>query len=150
MSTPYFPAFLPRLAPMRRRFKEVRQQSLPHLESLFGAFLPSCLLENASKGANSRQCIYTLRRVFFGFLYQVLNPGTSCREIVRQIQALFALQGGRPVADESGGWCLARKRLPIGGSPTGSCSGGPTCSKSLFSLARLFGEGCRWHHHQSA
>ena len=114
MSTPYFPAFLPRLAPMRRRFKEVRQQSLPHLESLFGAFLPSCLLENASKGANSRQCIYTLRRVFFGFLYQVLNPGTSCREIVRQIQALFALQGGRPVADESGGWCLARKRLPIG------------------------------------
>jgi hypothetical protein len=42
----------------------------------------------------------------------VLNPQCSCREVVRQIQALFALQDGRSVAEATGGWCQARARLP--------------------------------------
>jgi hypothetical protein len=42
----------------------------------------------------------------------VLNPQCPCREVVRQIQALFALHGHGPVAAGTGGWCQARARLP--------------------------------------
>jgi hypothetical protein len=63
---------------------------------LLGPLLPPGLLAQADEGANSRERIYSVRRTFFGFLYQVLNPDCPCREIVRQIQALFA------TADSSG------------------------------------------------
>jgi hypothetical protein len=43
----------------------------------------------------------------------VLNPDCPCREIVRQVQALFALHGDKKVAHDTGGYCTARKRLPL-------------------------------------
>src|ERR1035438_1512739 len=91
MHTPFFPAWRPRLAALGRRVQHLRQQSLCHLELLLGPLLPPGLLAQADEGANSRERIYSVRRTFFGFLYQVLNPECPCREIVRQIQALFAL-----------------------------------------------------------
>lgn len=113
--TPFFPQWRARLAPMGMgsRLQHIRQQSLHQLDVLFGPLLPGDLLERTATGANSRDCIYTLRRTFFGFLYQVLNPGTPCREIVRQIQALFVLHGGRRIDGDNGAWCIARKRLPL-------------------------------------
>ncbi len=54
-----------------------------------------------------------MRRTFFGFLYQVLKPETSCREIVRQVQALFALHDQGRVDENSSAYCQARKRLPL-------------------------------------
>jgi hypothetical protein len=96
MHTPFFPAWHPRLAALGRRVQHLRQQSLCHLELLLGPLLPPGLLAQADEGANSRERIYSVRRTFFGFLYQVLNPDCPCREIVRQIQALFA------TADSSG------------------------------------------------
>ena len=112
MHTPFFPAFRPRLAALGARVQHLRRQSLLHLDPLFGPFLPPGLLAQADEGANSRDRIYNIRRTFFGFLYQVLNPRCPCREVVRQIQALFALQGGRWVGEGTGGWCQARARLP--------------------------------------
>ena len=97
---------------MGRRVQLLRQQSLVQLDQLFGPFLPPGLLSQADEGLNSRDRIYNVRRTFFGFLYQVLNPDCSCRQIVRQIQALFALQNGRRVDEGTGGWCQARVRLP--------------------------------------
>jgi len=52
-------------------------------------------------------------RTFFGFLYQVLHPDCPCREIVRQIQALFALASPRRVSPATGAYCQARNALPI-------------------------------------
>jgi hypothetical protein len=75
--------------------------------------LPPGLLSQADEGPNSRERVFSVRRTFFGFLYQVLKPDTSCREIVRQIQALFALQDQRRVDENSSGYCQARKRLPL-------------------------------------
>ena len=112
MHTPFFPAFRPRLAALGARVQHLRRQSLLHLDPLFGPFLPPGLLAQADAGTNSRDRIYNIRRTFFGFLYQVLNPRCPCREVVRQIQALFALQGGRWVGEGTGGWCQARARLP--------------------------------------
>jgi hypothetical protein len=113
MHTPFFPALRPRLAAMGRRVQHLRQQSLGHLELLLQPFLPPGLLSQADEGRNSRERVYSVRRTFFGFLGQVLKPDTSCREIVRQIQALFALQDQGPVDENTSAYCQARKRLPL-------------------------------------
>jgi hypothetical protein len=112
MNTPFFPAFRARLSALGARVQHLRQQSLPHLDQLFSPLLPPGILSQADEGPNSRERIYTVRRTFFGFLYQVLNPGCPGREVVRQIQALFALQGDRCVDKGTSGWCQARTRLP--------------------------------------
>ena len=110
-TTPFFPAWHPRLAPMGQRVQHLRRQSLMHLDLLFGSLLPSWLLAQADEGPNSREHIYSVRRTFFGFLYQVLNPACPCREVVRQIQSLFALLSSRKVSDDTGAYCTARARL---------------------------------------
>jgi hypothetical protein len=113
MKTPYFPAFRARLAAMGRRVHHLRQQSLCHLELLLRPFLPLGLLAQADEGPNSRERVFSLRRTFFGFFYQVLKPDTSCREIVRQTQALFALHDRGRVDENTSAYCQARKRLPL-------------------------------------
>src|SRR6266436_437575 len=113
MHTPFFPQFRARFAASGKRVHSLRQQSLHYLDLLFGPFLPSWLLSQSDEGPNSREQIYSVRRTFFGFLYQVLNPDCPCREIVRQIQSLFALLSQRQVSEATGAYCLARARLPL-------------------------------------
>lgn len=112
-NTPFFPPWRSRLAAFGRRVQRVRQQSLLHLELLFTELIPSWLLSQAEEGANSRERVYSLRRTFWGFLYQALNPSCPCREIVRQIQALFSLQNHGSVDEGTGAYCQARLRLPL-------------------------------------
>lgn len=111
MHTPFFPAFRPRLAALGRHVKNFRQLSLCHLELLLLPFLPPGLLSQADEGLNSRDRAFNVRRTFFGFLYQVLKPGCTCREIVRQIQALFALHNQHGLDEGTSAYCQARKRL---------------------------------------
>src|SRR6267154_1249186 len=113
MHTPFFPQLRPRLARLGQHVRHLRPQSLMHLDLLFGSVLPSWLLAQADEGTNSREQIYSVRRTFFGFLYQVLNPDCPCREVVRQIQSLFALLSLRRVSEDTGAYCQARGRLPI-------------------------------------
>src|SRR6266478_7471367 len=113
MHTPFFPALRSRLAALGHRVQTLRQHSLCQLELLLGPFLPPGLLSQADEGPNSRDRVYSVRRTFFGFLYQVLKPDTSCREIVRQVQALFALHDQGPVHEKTSAYCQARKRLPL-------------------------------------
>ena len=113
MHTPYFPAFRCRLAALGRRVEHLRQQSLCHLELLLGPLLPPGLLAQADEGANSRERVFSVRRTFFGFLYQVLKPDTACREIVRQVQALLTLQDLGRTDENTSAYCQARKRLPL-------------------------------------
>ena len=111
--TPFFPAWRSRLGPMGQRVQRLRQESLLHLDLLFGSFLPPGLLSQCDEGPNSREQIYSVRRTFFGFLYQVLNPHCPCREVVRQVQSLFALFSPRRVSEDTGAYCQARARLPL-------------------------------------
>jgi hypothetical protein len=113
MPTPFFPAWRAQLGPLGRRAQHLRQQSLLHLDLLLGPLLPAGLLSQSDEGTNSREQIYSVRRTFFGFLYQVLNPDCPCREVVRQIQSLFALLSRRPVSQATGAYCLARGRLSL-------------------------------------
>lgn len=111
--TPFFPQLRSRLAALGQRVQHLRQQSLSQLETLLEPLIPGWLLSQAEEGDNSRERIYTVRRTFFGFLGQVLKPQTSCREVVRQIQALVALHGGPKVDARTGAYCQARLRLPL-------------------------------------
>jgi len=113
MHTPFFPQFRARLAALGKCVHTLRPQSLPHLDLLFGPLLPTWLLAQTDEGPNSREQIYSVRRTFFGFLYQGLNPDCPCREVVRQIQSLFALLSPRRVSEDTGAYCQARARLPI-------------------------------------
>jgi hypothetical protein len=113
MQTPFFPPWRQRRAAFGRRAQEIPRQSLCQLEQWLAPLLPPGLLAQEDDGPNSRERIFSQRRTFFAFLSQVLNPDCPCREIVRQIQALFALAGGKTVDEGTGGDCPARKRLPL-------------------------------------
>jgi Transposase DDE domain len=113
MRTPFFPHWRARLAACGRRAHPLRQKPLPHLEKLFSPLLPPGLLAQADEGRNSRDRIYCVRCTFWAFLWQVLNPGASCRQAVRQIQALFCLASSAPVNEGTSAYCQARARLPL-------------------------------------
>jgi hypothetical protein len=113
MLTPYFPALRSRLAALGRRTAQtVRQTTLIQLQQHLHDLLPAPLLSSEEEGPNSRERIYTLQLTFECFLWQLLNPKTSCREVVRQVQALFQLHEQGPVQDGDSGYVQARLRLP--------------------------------------
>jgi hypothetical protein len=70
------------------------------------------LLSAEDQGPNSRERIYSLRLTCECFLWQMLKPGTSCREVVRQVQALFRLHGQGYVDEGDSAYVQARHRLP--------------------------------------
>ncbi len=121
MHTPFFPFWRAQLAPMGPRlaqtFKTVRSYTLNQLEERFGPHLPQSLFPKAALKANSRDRIYTRPRTFWSMLWQGFNPKASCREVVRQIQALFALHGRPSVSEEDSAYCRAKARLALGEFP---------------------------------
>jgi hypothetical protein len=113
MHTPYFPALRHRLAALGRRTAHtVRQCTLAQLQEHLRDFLPAPLLSATDEGPNSRERIFSLRLTFECFVWQMLKPKTACREVVRQVQALFRLQGLGPVDDSDSAYIQARQRLP--------------------------------------
>jgi hypothetical protein len=113
MPTPYFPAFRSRLAVLgRRTARAVRQTTLTQLQQQLRDFLPPPLLSAEDEGPNSRDRVFSLRLTFECFLWQMLQPRTSCREVVRQVQALFRLNGLGPVDEGDSAYVQARQRLP--------------------------------------
>ena len=116
MPTPFFPQFRARLAPMG-----ARTRALPHLaqatllqveDRLRPALAPDLLLKPSSK-EHSRQRIFTLSRTFWCWIWQVLQANTSCRQVVRQVQALFAAFSAVRVDESTGAYCTARKKLAL-------------------------------------
>lgn len=113
MSTPYFPQWRPRLAALGRRVQRLRHSTLGELEVLFAGCLPPELLAQREEGPNSREQIFTLRRTFWLFLFQMLTPHTACREVVRNVQALLGLHTDRQIDSASSAFVTARGRLPV-------------------------------------
>lgn len=113
MHTPYFPALRSRLAALGRRTAQtVRQATLAQLQEHLRPFLPAPLLSAEDDGPNSRERIFSLRLTFECLVWQLLNPHTSCREVVRQVQTLFRLHGRGPVDEGDSAYVQARLRLP--------------------------------------
>lgn len=113
MYTPFFPAFRCRLAALgRRTAHRLRQVTLAQLQDQLRDLLPPALLSTEEEGPNSRERIFSLSLTLQCFLWQMLKPRTSCREVVRQVQALFGLHGHGPVAEGDSAYVQARQRLP--------------------------------------
>jgi hypothetical protein len=113
MNTPFFSPWRAQLAALgRHTTHRLRQVTLAQLGEQLAGLIPPHLLASQDEGLNSRERIYSLRLTFECFVWQLLNPHTPCREVVRQVQALCRLQGRRPVDEGNSAYVQARQRLP--------------------------------------
>ena len=111
MQTPFFPALRARLAALgRRTAHQLRQGTLAQCQQHLGNCLPPGLLACAEEGPNSRERDFPLRLTVECFIWQLLNPATSCREVVRHVQTLCRLAGRVPVAEGDSAYVQARNR----------------------------------------
>jgi hypothetical protein len=115
--TPDFPQFIKRLAPMGprsalRTVQKLRQATLGQIEQRLAAFLPALCLENHPAKDHSRERIYPLQRVFWCWLWQILQCNTACREVVRQVQMLFCLHG-KSIDGGTSAYCPSRSKIPL-------------------------------------
>ena len=116
-NTPWFPEWLHRLAPLGRRAVEVlthiRQCTLSQVEIRFGSLFAAAALRPPPPVDPHRERPYSTRRTFWGFLWQMLNQNTSCREVVQQLQSVLALHGLYNLDSGNSGYGQARARLPV-------------------------------------
>jgi hypothetical protein len=116
-STPFFPAWRPRLAPAGPRCAHtraaLRPATLSQIEVPLAPALPAELLKKTATGAHSREQVYTLARTWWCWVWQILQANTSCREVVRQVQALLALAQGPELEDGNSAYCQARAKIPL-------------------------------------
>ncbi len=114
--TPFFPSwrgwFHRRPGPgLPATLANVRRCTLDKIEDRFGPLLPGLdALDPAQASARERP--FSVRRTWWCFLWQMLQINVSCRTVVRQIQAMFVLEGGPTVDENSSAYCQARERLP--------------------------------------
>ena len=111
--TPYLPAFRARLAAWgRRSLQTMRQSTLAQLGENLRQLIPVHLRAGEDDGPHRRQRSFPLRLTCECFIWQMLNPGTACREGVRHVQALGRLRGHAPVDEGTAASVPARRRLP--------------------------------------
>jgi hypothetical protein len=131
--TPFFAPWIHCLSPLGARTTQavarVRACTLCQLENCFGQWLPQDLFPKACQKANSRDRHYTRWRTFWCSLWQNLNPQASCREVVRQLQALFHLEGGPRISEEDGAYCRAKARLPLAQFPKALAATAAFCDR---------------------
>jgi Transposase DDE domain len=74
------------------------------------------MVADALAGERVTSCgrIYTPLVTLCTFLSQVLSPDHSCREAVARLIAWLVSCGRKPCAAETGSYCEARQRLPLG------------------------------------
>src|SRR5208282_566211 len=64
-----------------------RLESLEDLYAIFGDLFAERLLDPGDKGTNSRRRSLPPQVTFWAFVAQALSPKTSCREVVRRVEA---------------------------------------------------------------
>lgn len=111
--TPFFPPWRRWLGRFAAQTAPVRAYTLSELETHFASCVPGSLFPKAAAKQNSRDRVYTRWRTFWCVLWQALQPEASGREVVRQLQALFALQEGPCLSPADSAYFQARGRLPL-------------------------------------
>jgi DDE family transposase/transposase IS4-like protein len=118
--TPFFVDFHRRLfgkAPLAGLQELLRSSpqspSISHYQELFGKLVPQELLAPQERGANSRQRIFSSSVTFWSFLGQVLEPGSSCRDALRQLNAWWQWHFPNQAlpSHDTSAYCQARARL---------------------------------------
>ena len=98
-------------APLLKARHRMAAAAPQELERLFQSCLPAGLLAQTQEGPNCRDRVYSLSVTFWTFLWQTLNPGSSCRQAVRKVMAWFAFLGRPAVSPDDSPYCQARRRL---------------------------------------
>ena len=112
MTTPYFPSWRRKLAAAKRTMTHRPKPSPVDLETQCGSFLSARALQAPADGTRRRRRVFFLSRVFWCFLWQVLQPHTSCRAVVRHVQAFYETER-TPFDESTSAYCQARDRLPL-------------------------------------
>jgi hypothetical protein len=113
LATPLFPQFRAQLAALgQRTAQSLRSLEFLPLSQKLRDLLPAHLLASQDEGPCCRERVFSLRVTYACFVWQVLKPRTSCREVVRALQALFQSKGWGPVDEGSSAYVQARQRLP--------------------------------------
>ena len=116
-TTPFFKAFGPLL--FGRKSKSALEsiselESLEDLYAIFGEMFAAKLLERSEKGTNSRQRSLPPHVTFWAFVAQALSPKSSCREVVRRVEAWWRwgqLRSATSLTDSA--YVQARQRLDL-------------------------------------
>jgi hypothetical protein len=110
--TPDFPCWSGSFASCARRLRTTTGPVLHQFEALFSIWIPSWRLAQQEEGGHSRDRQWNLRLVFWTFLWQIAQAGASCREAIRQAQALCHSIGRQAPADKNSPYVQARAQLP--------------------------------------
>jgi hypothetical protein len=101
----------------------IRNRVRRHLDSLrhdpaqlFAGLLDPALVEEtlAHQRVRWRDCAFTPMVTLWTFLAQVLCPDHSCRAAVARLSARLVARGEAPCSPDTGPYCKARQRLPVG------------------------------------
>lgn len=115
MNTPLFPSWRCFLAPMRPKLKNsldpFARATLAHLEQTLAPALPADLLQKPRCGQHSRRRVFCLARTFWCWIWQLFQANTSCRQVVRQLQAMLSLLEQAPIDEDCSAYCQARAKL---------------------------------------
>lgn len=112
MTTPDFPSWAGGFAHQLQKLRGTAAPTLHQFELLFAGWIAPWRLAQQDEGPHSRDRRWTLRLVFWTFLWQVAQAGASCREAIRQAQALCKNAGRRLPPDQDSPYCQARGSLP--------------------------------------
>ena len=117
MATPYFPSWRCFLAPMGPRLRHaahpLARATLSGLERTLSPALPADLLARPAAGPHSRRRVFSLVRTFWCWVWQIFQANTSCREVVRQLQALLGVLEQPDIDEDSSAYCQARAKLSL-------------------------------------
>lgn len=113
MTTPDFPPWTGNFTHQIQRLRSCSAPTVHQLELLFSRWILPGRLAQQDEGSHSRNRLWNLRLVFWTFLWQIAQAGSSCREAIRQARALSLNAGRRPPPDEDSPYCQARGALPL-------------------------------------
>ena len=121
-ATPFFQGFSsilfgsPRLSGLDSCLRKLRNlNSLSDFFDTFQFLIPHTLLHRSNKGVNSRQRLFSTHVTFWAFLIQTMAPATSCRDVLRKVQAWWASRSSAQILHSTStcAYTKARKRLAI-------------------------------------
>jgi Transposase DDE domain len=83
---------------------------------LFVGLIDPAMVEDAlrQESVRWRDCVFTPCVTLWTFLGQVLCPDHSCRAAVARLIATLVARGEAPCSPDTGPYCKARQRLPLG------------------------------------
>lgn len=111
--TPDFPSWAQTFRTQVQRLRTTTGATLHQFEALFSPWIPRHRLAQQEDKAHSRDRCWNLRLVFWTFLWQVAQAGSSCREAIRQAQSVCRLAARTIPPDQSSPYCQSRGNIPL-------------------------------------